>query len=598
MGVASVVPALAQTQDVPPAADSAARDSVAAAAAKKRLAADTLRPPLARPYTPRSADLPGRATHWDREAIFASGALTLGELIARVPGVTPITTGFVLSPQVAAWYGDPGRLHLFVDGIEYDPLGLRNGGVADLAGFPLWTLEDVLVERAAGELRVHLRTWRVDHLAPATRTDILTGSENLNLYRGFFGRRFRNGMAVQVAGQQLSSVSRGGIDGDGLGGMARLAWANASWNVDATWLRQGVHRNEGVRYILPISAAAVVLRAMPALKGSESVAYLRATWRDPQADGPWAQIIASSQAASMTVRRDTGAARASAVALADTVDSTATRTQYVVAAGITRWGLRLSSTSRLRLANGKTYFTPGARVEYDARRLTVSGFAERGIDSITRTDVVARFAPLSWINLGGSLSRATPRSAALAAAVSARAEFAVKIRDRWIGGGLITRGAALLAPPVEIDTALRAVSEPQATGTIISLHGPLLLGWTLDLDAIQWNAAGAYRPQTQSRAMLGFESSFLGRFPRGNFHLAVSVTNEFRTTTYVPLGISVAGQQTPGFSVFSTLLEIRIASAVVSWQYRNLSGKSYETYPGYLMPRLVNVYGVRWEFWN
>jgi hypothetical protein len=182
--------------------------------------------------------------------------------------------------------------------------------------------------------------------------------------------------------------------------------------------------------------------------------------------------------------------------------------------------------------------------------------------------------------------------------VSSRVELAVKLRDRWIGGGMVSRGEGLLTAPVEIDTTLRAVSEPKATGIIASLHGPLLLGWTLDIDAIRWNAAGAYRPQTQALTRLGFESSFLGRFPRGNFHLAVSATNEFRTTTYVPLGSSGTGQQTPSFSIFSTLLEIRISSAVISWQYRNMAGKGYETYPGYLMPRLVNIYGVRWEFWN
>ena len=578
-------------------ADSATRDSVAKAEARKKLAADTLRAPLARPYTPRSAELAPDASHWDREAMFATGALTLADLLARIPGVTSIATGFVLSPQVAAWYGDPARVRLFVDGVEYDPIGLRNGGVHDLAGFPLWSLEDVLVERGAGELRVHLRTLRVDHIAPATRTDILTGSENLNLYRGFFGRRFRNGMAFQIAGQEQSTVSRGGMDGDALGGMARLGWAAAGWSVDATWLHQGINRNDGARYLLPISGTTPVLHSIPALKGSEGIAYLRAAWRDPQVDGPWAQVVASTQGASMTVRRDTG--KAPAVAPADTVDSIASRTQYTVAAGITRWGLRLSATNRLRMLRGKSLLSPGARVEYDSRRLTVSGFAERGVDSTTRADVLARFAPFSWLNVGGALSRAAPSTAALGAPVaSGRLQFALKVRDRWIGGGIVSRGASTLAPPVELDTTLRAVSEPQATGTIVSIHGPLLLGWTIDVDAIHWNTAGSYRPQTQARTRLGFESSFLGRFPRGNFHLAVFGTSEFRSTTYVPLGTFVAGQQTPGFNAFSTLLEIRIGTAVVSWQYRNLTGKSYETYPGYVMPRLANIYGVRWEFWN
>jgi hypothetical protein len=46
------------------------------------------------------------------------------------------------------------------------------------------------------------------------------------------------------------------------------------------------------------------------------------------------------------------------------------------------------------------------------------------------------------------------------------------------------------------------------------------------------------------------------------------------------------------------LLEIRIGTAVISWETRNILAQIYETYPGYVIPRLVNLYGVRWEFWN
>ena len=75
--------------------------------------------------------------------------MTLSDLLASVPGVTLMTTGFLLAPQVAAYYGDPGRVRLYLDGVELDALNPRNGGIPDLAMVPLWALEDVKVERAA-----------------------------------------------------------------------------------------------------------------------------------------------------------------------------------------------------------------------------------------------------------------------------------------------------------------------------------------------------------------------------------------------------------------------------------------------------------------
>jgi hypothetical protein len=67
---------------------------------------------------------------------------------------------------------------------------------------------------------------------------------------------------------------------------------------------------------------------------------------------------------------------------------------------------------------------------------------------------------------------------------------------------------------------------------------------------------------------------------------------------YAPSGTNPLGQSTPGAGIISTLLEIRISTAVIFWEYRNVVGAIYSTYPGYIMPRLVNLYGVRWQFWN
>lgn len=556
---------------------------------------DTIKTPIARAYVPRSTEIGASDWHWDRDQMFASGAMTLSDLLSSVPGVTIITTGYLLAPQVAAYYGDPGRVRLFLDGIELDALNPRNGGISDLALVPLWSLEDIKVERAAGELRVHMRLWRVDRVNANTRTDVVTGTENLNLYRGFFGKRFDNGLALQLAGQQESSISVPGMDGDALGGFARLGWARGDWSVDATWIHQGVNRNSGSRFLTTTPQ----LGTIPPYFGSEGTAYFRIAWRDPEANGPWAQFIAATLSETKGDTTGSLTATLAGTSIRDSTDTATSRSQYVLAAGITRWGIRLSSTNRLRSINGKSYFTPGARAEYDSRWLTLSAFAEHALDSTTRTDVQGRFAPFSWLNIGGSVSRSAPKAGTAGAiATNTRLEVGVEWKDRWLTGGVVTRTASLVVPPIEIDTTLRTVLSPAANGVLVSFRGPLLFGVNLDVDAINWSVVGPYRPQTQARARLWFASGFLHRFPRNNFHLFVSGTFDYFSTLYVPSGTDPLGQNSPSAGIISALLEIRIASAYIFYQVRNPVGAFYSTYPGYTMPRLVNMYGVRWQFWN
>jgi hypothetical protein len=54
----------------------------------------------------------------------------------------------------------------------------------------------------------------------------------------------------------------------------------------------------------------------------------------------------------------------------------------------------------------------------------------------------------------------------------------------------------------------------------------------------------------------------------------------------------------PGYRTVSTLIEIRILQAKLFWNLRNILGERYQLVPGYQLPRITNLYGVRWEFWN
>ncbi|HWG33429.1 MAG TPA: TonB-dependent receptor plug domain-containing protein, partial [Gemmatimonadaceae bacterium] len=191
----------------------------------------------------------GQAFTYDRDALFATGALTLGDLLDRIPGFTTFRTGWLAAPQATAFGGDFSRVRVFLDGIERDDLEPRNGVAPDLHSVPLWTLEKVSLARGANGLRIDMRTWEYDQTTPYTRVDALTGDLNTNLYRAYYGKRFYNGAGLQVALQQFGVTDlRNGGGGQDFGGMVRYGIAHHSWSLDATAIRSNDTRTVTGRF--------------------------------------------------------------------------------------------------------------------------------------------------------------------------------------------------------------------------------------------------------------------------------------------------------------------------------------------------------------
>ena len=92
---------------------------------------DTLKAPLAHAELPPVLGV-GDQFSWNREEMFATGAITLMQLLEFVPGITTFTTGNIASPQFAAYAGNPGRVRVFLDGMEIDNLDPRAGGALEV----------------------------------------------------------------------------------------------------------------------------------------------------------------------------------------------------------------------------------------------------------------------------------------------------------------------------------------------------------------------------------------------------------------------------------------------------------------------------------
>jgi hypothetical protein len=549
--------------------------------------ADSIKSPIGRFADPMTYEIASQYD-WNRDQLFATGALSLIDLLDRIPGITTFRSGWLATPQTATFDGDFRRVRIFYDGIEMDNLDNSVGGVLDLSKIQLWSLEHLTIERSANEIRLYMRSWRVDNTDPYTRVDVATGNEETNLYRGFYGKRYDNGAVFQFGGQQYGvTSSRFAGSGDALSLLGRIGIARKSWSVDAF-----VNRLHSTR---DIERPAVGRPPILGLDATNTDAYLRAAFGGVSS-GPWAQITIASLGFKGTTSPDRNVA---ATSQPDTLPRKASETQYIVAGGFTTGPARVEIDERIRAMAGEATNDVSGRLDLVSPVGLVSGFAERdGYRGTTNADVGIRAEPLRFLALSGSIAHSSPTdgSSGLASTQTARGEVGLKILGPWISGGLITTTKTAGLAPLVYDTLLLPTPAGSSTGQTLSIRGPLGRGFGIDSWLVRWDQTRPYQPQYQSRSELNFTNSFLSHFPRGDFELHVAGVYEYRGHMIFPLA---AGDiQETNARTISALLEIRILRAVVSYQQRNILAYPYFVIPGFEMPRVLAIYGVRWDFWN
>jgi hypothetical protein len=558
-----------------------------------RVVRDSVKAPLARAELPPAPRV-GPAYRWTRDSIFVAGAITLGDLLERVPGVGLLRSGWLAGVQQASYLGDFRRVRVFRDGVEMDPIDPRNGGILDLVEVQLWDLDEAAIETTASEVRVYLRTWTVRSTTPYTRVDAYTGDEDTNQYRGYYARRFGNGGALQIGATNLGTGARSRLGGGGdlTGLVGRVGWARAGWTVDALLTRTDRSRDPTLAFL---TRAEVLGR----YEGRRDEAYLRVGWGDPES-GVWAQAIANAldvrlpgTAVRRELSRDTSEAGVVTIDSLVLPDTSVYRAQYVLAGGFTRWGVRFSATDRYRVGLGRSWHAPALRAALERGPLAVSAYAERlGVDSTTRLEADARLSPLPWLAVQGGVSRASSSAEPSdETRTNLRAELALRLGgSAWLTGGRVQRGAGTLRPPRVLarpDTAtaprpLAAVVEQAVGGTVASLRGRLYGPIRADLSGVVWDAEGPYRPRYQGRGELRVSTNLLARFPRGNFGLQVAVFDEYRAAVPFPIATTtgtLALLETPAANVLGAQLEIRILSASVTYQVRNALNREYQLVP-------------------
>lgn len=612
----SVLPLRAQARTDttrPPAADTAkarraAEDSVRDALAQARVdsvyrarLADTIKAPLAHFERPDQPELSERLV-LSRAEILSSGAVSLADLLDRVPGVTTYRSRWLAGVHTAAFNGDFARVRVFFDGIERDPIEARNGGVLDLTDVPIWTLDEIAIERVAGEVRIWLRGWTVRRTTAYTRVDIVTGDLNTNGFRGLFAKRFGNGLSLQFVGQQMATQSgrvsafttsetdRGAGDGDVKFVDLRLGWARGKFTVDVHGLANSRVRDG--------QAARDTFTNLPAYRGSRREGYARVAYGD-SAKGLWSQVLVGA----LTTRlQGIAAASADEDTVAVNADSLRSRTQHVAVVGYRARGWHLSVLDRARPVDGRLVHAPAVRAGVGTVRYGIAAYGEqRGLDSLRQVDVAAWARPTSWLRVVASQSQRTPENDSLRTAfASSRAEVAVRVKGLWFGGGVVREGATEYAAPTLLGVPAVLTPTLATTGVVGSVRGTLYKDVRLETQVIRWDVAQFARPRMSVRNEISLVSNWLSQFPKGEFSINARVMHDVRDP--VPFFWSDSagtGQRVANDAqVFSAQLELRIQSATLFYQYRNLTGRAYEQIPGLTMPPAVQIYGVRWEFWN
>jgi hypothetical protein len=383
--------------------------------------------------------------------------------------------------------------------------------------------------------------------------------------------------------------------------MARTGWARGRLSIDA--FATSVSRDRDAHTPRPD------FDSLPAFKGGRREGYVRIGFGDTTR-GFWTQALTGALRTKQEA--DSAAADASTPPLGGEMDTTEvaapldtirSQTQHLLAVGYrsARWSA--SFTNRARPINGALRHAPALRAGATLWTIDVGAYAERnGRDSTDRTDLFARARPLSWLTLtAGRSTRAPDDSTGRPETSTLRAEAAFRVRNLWIGGGVLRDAARVYGNPVLIGTPVATLTSSASEGLLVSAHGRLYKDVHLDVQALRWDGARYSRPQTQVRVELALLSEWRRRFPKGEFSINARLMYDRRGGVPFYYGATNGEADvrvTEPAQVATGLLELRIQRATLFYQYRNLTGGQYEQIRGITMPPAVQLYGVRWEFWN
>ena len=520
---------------------------------------------------------------FERDPLVFSGALTLGELLAQLPGVFLVRAGWYGLPEVVHYAGQGANsVELFWDGHALDPMGEDSAGF-DVSRIPLGLLCRVEVEVLPTTLRVHLISDTQPVRRARTETSFATGDGQTNTYRIRYLNRWRGGAGL---GLGVNWFGTNGAPTSQAASSDLTVWAKVTW---APTTRLGAEA-QLLRYSLDRDPLEAIL---PGRRVHRSDLLLRA--------------FASSREEGMGWRFD---ALLGASAYGDSSDATQSR----IAQGAAFAGYRAerwSAEAGVRVRDARIPTELSARVAATPLRfVTLNAFIVRRTlladRHVSELGVGASLRPFGPFVLRGSLRL---RDAVAEPAVLE--DTAQLVTDWSAGAGLVVRRAELdvgverhgwYAAP-----AYGVFAEQVPKGTSIDVRTLTarfalrptpyftLSGWYRHpLDPV----TAGFEPPHHARVAVTFRSRFLPAFRRGALDVLAQVGAEGWSDGVMGNDAAGAPVGLEGHGTVDWLVELRLLGAVVYWTLRNSQIERYQLVPGVPMARALQRYGVRWEFTN
>lgn len=606
-----VVDSILEPDDTLPAGAGAA-DSLA------RVAEEALAPILLpRPVEPGFAE---NVWVWDRAALLRSPALSVGELLERVPGLVRVRSGFYGQPEfVTAPAALSGDVRIYYDGVPLDPF---TSTTYDLSRVSLIDLHRIRVERRGGQLRVELyplvpsnprRPWPTS--SHAAGADSVAPVDSAAADSG-----------ARPAPWTLVQIVTGDFDTDGLGGaflaphflfgpfgvaierrdsdgLLRRQPARTS----SAWLRWGVLRPRWGVHAEYRRAGIERTGSSPGPgEATRSDVSLHARVR------PWSSITAEVYAARAELDD----------VLIDTVSNEFTLTHGGVRAAFDRpW---LGTQAAVRFRNGGFQPDLSAELIADARPvrfLGLTGEVRReswGGDGLLAWNGAVRVGPWLGTRLFAEVADgdhgihwlARPEGSARVERRVARGGVDWRLGGWHVGGAALRLEGDSVAPP-----ALPLIG-PWRADTLALFPGFDLSGWELIVRVpLAWNAlavegnytrydAGSdgrfalFQPVEQARAALVYHGMPLDT---DQLEIEVRVEGEYRGEMRVPAdtidgsgAVAVAGAQRLNLDLSIRVIDVH---AFLRWQ-NILHDQALLDLPGRTLPGQSAHFGVRWELRN
>lgn len=543
---------------------------------------------------------------WDREALMNEAAVTLGELLRRIPGINVTRIGLYLQPELAASMGGTAnRLEVWLDGYVLDPL-LESS--VDLTTIELAQIDNVRIERRPGMIRVHLESMQPRDNRAYSHIEAGVSLPTANLFRGLF---LAPKLIVGPLGLAIDRLDTDGLGGreeaDQFAGWGKLSFIRNGSGLQVEFRRSHTVRGEEVPWPEERDRSDVIVRA-------------RARIREG--------LVAELFGGQTTMKIDTARVPADSIPILDEKNM--------------QLGGRVSFTSPLFWARGSfrtrdaetlpsTQLDAAVGVQYKNIASATAEVAQanwRDAGSAAEFTVRAEAGPFRGVRVFGettSSDRGVPywlaEDSTNTTIITNYTGMRVGATADWRGIGV---GAALLKVKSDsassyglpFDRVSRLYFGADATGWELSGRVPLLLfkglyGTGMITDWRSGNIS-LYMPTRSYRAGVEVHTRPL---KSGNLEILARVETVYRGAMVVPSpGASPDGEDgedgegggfdeeglitMPNVQTFDAYLQIRIIDLRAYIRFEDLSGQRVQDFPERTLNGPRQIYGVKWQFFN